>query len=159
MVYAGTSWEGVRWRVPDPRWRETAAGFGPKMIAMMTSTLMPVLAPVLVVAAFFIFAAPAQAHGGSCGVRAYNPYEYNYGNRIAGFGRAYCNGYGHTLTVRVYKDLRYRPDPRVGIRSRYGSGTFGTTASGGHLGSGRYYTDARVRWHSYDQSGRVFLRR
>lgn len=126
---------------------------------MLMAIATPVLVPMIVVLTFFIAAPPAEAHGGSCGVRAYTPYEYYYGNRIAGFGRAYCNNYYHTLTVRVYKDLRYRPDPRVGINSRYSYGTFGVRARGGHLGSGNYYTDARVKYHSYDQSGRVFLRR
>ena len=153
MVHAGTSWEGVVWKVKEnsPTARKIRLN---KRAALVLSVLMIFATMPLTV---LLSPSPAQAHwGNGCiavglGVGGSPP---------SGGGRMYCDysGDNHYFYARIWKDIAYDYDYYVIGQAKRSFKAYAATYLSRYAGAGYYYSDAGVRYHDYDQSGRTYYR-
>ena len=146
MVYAGTSWEGVHWKVKD----QNEARFELRITRRMATMLVAALMPILAMSTMLLTSSPAQAHVGvSCSARAYAPYAVGYYD-IGGHGAGFCNlgGYNHYVGVQVWKNINNYPDRWI-AENGYWSSRIETHvySRGASRGGGTYYAIAWVRYH------------
>ncbi len=153
MVYAGTSWEGTKWKVNDVLRASSGWCFDLRLFLM----LLTITLPVVVMSVMAIVAQPADAHvGNSCRVRALTP----GGFPPSGGANMLCThgGDSHYFYTRLWKDINNRPDTYVVGKATRTTQAYRELRTSGYSGAGYYYFDAGVRYHDYDQSARRYYR-
>lgn len=151
VLYAGTSYEGVRWRVKD----QNRTQFNFRISRRVRLVLLATSVVVSAMLALLLTSPQAQAHFGvSCTAVAYKPYPVaKY--KIGGHGAGYCtrSGYSHYRGLLLYKNINNWPDRELGKNgfwSTRAQGNVYLTAYG--QGGGEYYTIAWVRFHDDSRS-------
>lgn len=151
MVYAGTSWEGTKWKVRDVFQVVRGRRFDPRVILMLLTITVPVaMASIMMVAA-----QPADAHyGNACKVSALRP----SGGPPRGGANMLCthSGDSHYFYSRIWKDINNRPDVHVTGKATRTTQAYKELRMARYAGAGYYYSDGGVRYHDYDQSIRRY---